>query len=227
MKRKNLFCTLAAVLLLGGILLGGCGEGSSKPDVAITLDGKELPIDGTVQECMDNGLITTDIYGEEQTFPVVFEARSASFDTLHLGTSSEPHRSEVGVMVYNPENSDKGINDCRIMKVLYDVIDDNSGQAPVLMNGIDFWGMTQEEAIAALEEQGFNLNTGSLEEYHFLVTSGSNSTTITIDFETGDKFENAEASAPQKKELVFDASTYYVSNVKVDISSKLDFDFGN
>lgn len=228
MKRKNLIMALSTVVVLScGIFLGGCGADSSKPDVSITLDGKEIPMDGTVQECLDQGLITTDVFGEEQTYKGVFEARTASFETLHLGTSSEPHRSEVGVMLYNPESTSKTIKDCRIMKLFYDVSDDNSGQAPVLINGIDFWGMTQDEAIAALEEQGFSLSTNSLEEYHFLITTGSNSATITIDFETGDMFENPEAAAPQKKELSFDSSTYYVSEVKVDISSKLDFDFDN
>lgn len=225
MKRKNLFCgLLAAVTLSCGLLLGGCGE--TKPEVSIALDGKTITMEDTVQSCLDNGLITTDAQGNPETFDAaVFEAKTASFETLHMGTSSEPHSSIVGLMLYNPESTAKSVNNCKIMKVFYYAEKDNSGNAPFTLNGIDFWGMTEQEAAAALEEQGFAVSLD--EEYHYIVTSGSGNTTISIDFETGDCFENASTGTPQKKEVSFDASTYYVSEVKVDISGKLNIDMSN
>lgn len=224
MKRKNMFCgLLTAVTFSCGFLLGGCGE--TKPEVSVALDGKAIIVEDTVQSCIDNGLITTDTQGNPQTFDTVFEAKTASFDTLHMGTSSEPHSSVIGVMVYNPESTAKSIYDCKIMKVFYYAQEDNSGNAPFTVNGIDFWGMTEEETVAALEEQGFTVSLD--EQYHFIVTSGSGNTTISIDFQPGDYFENVSTGAPQKKEVSYDASTYYVSEVKVDISSKLNIDLGN
>lgn len=225
MKRKNLSCALITVAALSvGLFLGGCGE--TKPEVSLALDGKAITMEETVRTCVDNGLITTDLEGNPYTYDtVVFEAKTASFDTLHMGTSSEPHSSVVGLMLYNPEDTIKSVYDCKIMKVYYYAQKDNAGNAPFTLNGIDFWGMTEQEAAAALEEQGFSVSLD--EQYHYAVTSGSDSTTISIDFATGDTFENAVTAAPQKKEVNFDASTYYVSEVKVDISSKLNIDLGN
>ncbi len=227
MKKKTVFQRVAqaAALLSTVCMLTACG-GSSGPKVTIKLDGVEIPFEKTLQTCIDGGLITTDYNGDEQQCEISFGAREVSFESVHLGTSSEPHRSEVTVMLYNPESERKTAYDSKIMTINYSAATDNADQAPVLFNDIDFWGMTQEEAIAALKEKGFEIEDDDVDdEYHFVVFSGSDSVTVTIDFDLGSEFENTASTASKKKVLEFDPDTYYVSGVKASMSSKLDIDF--
>lgn len=226
MKKHYVACRilLITLLVLCISMITACG-GSPKPDVTITLDGKELIMDETLQTSLDNGLITADHSGEEESLSIIYGAKEVRYDYIHLGTSSVPHDSAVSVMLYNPSSSEKSVYECKIMTLNYFVDIDNSDQAPVTINGIDFWGMTQDEAVAALQEQGFEVNTDSMEQYHFATCAGNKSTWITLDFDPGASFTNESPSNPQKKVLDFEADTYYVSGVKVDISSKLNISF--
>lgn len=229
MKKKSILKKLSILtcLISSVCLLSACG-GPDKPEVTITLDGKEIALEQTLQSSLDNGLITTDIYGEEAECPIVFGAMEVMYDSIHIGTASTPHRSEISVMLYNDTNSTSTAYNSKIMTLNYDLTEDNADQAPVMFNEIDFWGMTQDEAVAALAEKGFGVDKDSVdEEYHFVVFSGKDSVTVTIDFALGSEFTNAASNAPQKKVLEFDPNTYYVSGLKASISGKLNIDYSN
>lgn len=226
MKKHYFTRRLLLVTLLASCIsmITACG-GTPKPDVTITLDGKELVMDEALQTSLDNGLITADHSGEEETLSTIYGAKEVRYDYIHLGTSSVPHDSAVSVMLYNPSSSEKNVYECQVMTMHYFVDIDNSDQAPVTINGIDFWGMTQDEAVAALQEQGFEVNTENMEQYHYASCMGSNSARITLDFDQGSNFTNETPSDPQKKVLDFEPETYYVSEVEVDISGKLNISF--
>ena len=229
MKKKSIVKRfLALTCLFSSIcMIAACG-GPEKPEVTITLDGKAIGLEETLQSSLDRGLVTTDVNGEEAESTLFFEAMEVSYDSVHLGTEATPHRSEVTVMLYNDTQSMTTAAGSKVMTLNYDLTSDSSDQAPVLFNDIDFWGMTQDEAVAALAEKGFGVDGDKVDnEYHFLVFSGKNDVTVTIDFDLGSEFENAGGTAPQKKVLEFDPNTYYVSGLKASISSKLDIDFGN
>lgn len=227
-KRSIAKQLLALTCLFSSIcMFTACGS-SEQPEVTITLDGKEIGLEETLKSSLDRGLITTDANGEEAESTLVFGAMEVSYDSVHLGTESTPHGSEVTIMLYNDTQSMTPASGSKIMTLNYDLTSDSSDQAPVLFNDIDFWGMTQDEAVTALAEKGFSVEADSVnDEYHFLVFSGKNDVTVTINFALGSEFENAKGTAPQKKELEFDPNTYYVSGLKASISGKLNIDFGN
>ena len=229
MKKKSIVKKLLALtcLLSSICLFTACG-GSEKPEVTITLDGKAIGLEETLQSSLDRGLVMTDANGEEAESTLVLGAMEVIYNSVHLGTEATPHRSEVTVMLYNDTESMKPAAGSKVMTLDYDLTSDSSDQAPVLFNDIDFWGMTQDEAVAALAEKGFGVDNDKVNnEYHFLVFSGKDDVTVTIDFDLGSEFENAGGTAPQKKVLEFDPNTYYVSGLKASISSKLKIDFGN
>ncbi|MDE7432094.1 MAG: hypothetical protein K2N34_09300 [Lachnospiraceae bacterium] len=229
MKKKSIVKKMLTLICLFSsiCLFTACG-GSEKPEVTITLDGKAIGLEETLQSSLDRGLIMTDANGEETKSTLVFEAMEVIYNSIHLGTEATPHRSEVTVMLYNDTDSMKSAAGSKVMTLNYDLTSDSSDQAPVLFNDIDFWGMTQDEAVAALAEKGFGVDSDKVNnEYHFLVFSGKNDVTVTIDFDLGSEFENAGGTTPQKKVLEFDPNTYYVSGLKASISSKLKIDFGN
>ena len=229
MTKKSIVKKLLALtcLFTSVCMFTACG-GSEKPEVTITLDGKAIGLEETLQSSLDRGLVMTDANGEETESTLVLGAMEVIYNSVHLGTEATPHRSEVTVMLYNDTDSMKPAAGSKVMTLDYDLTSDSSDQAPVLFNDIDFWGMTQDEAVAALAEKGFGVDSDKVDnEYHFLVFSGKNDVTVTIDFDLGSEFENAGGTAPQKKVLEFDPNTYYVSGLKASISSKLDIDFGN
>ena len=228
MAKKSIVKKLLALtcLFTSVCMFTACG-GSEKPEVTITLDGKAIGLEETLQSSLSRGLIITDANGEETKSALVLGAMEVVYNSVHLGTEATPHRSEVTVMLYNDTDSMKPASGSKVMTLNYDLTSDSSDQAPVLFNDIDFWGMTQDEAVAALAEKGFGVDSDRVDNnYHFLIFSGKNDVLVTIDFDLGSEFENAGGTAPQKKVLEFDPNTYYVSGLKASISSKLNIDFG-
>ena len=229
MKKKSIVKKLSVfICLISSICMFTACGGPEKPEVTITLDGKAIGLEETLQSSLDRGLIMTDVNGEEAENTLVFGAMEVRYDSVHLGTEATPHRSEITVMLYNDTQSMSTAAGSKVMTLNYDLTSDSSDQAPVLFNDIDFWGMTQDEAVAALAEKGFGVDSDKVNnEYHFLVFSGKNDVTVTIDFDLGSEFEKAGGTAPQKTVLEFDPNTYYVSGLKASISGKLNIDFGN
>ncbi len=228
MKGKFMFRKLAALtaMVVSVGMMAACGD-SAKPEVSITLDGVAIAFEEPLQNSIDGGLITTNAQGEPEEPAFVFGAMEVSYSSLHLGTSTAPNGSGVSVLLYNDTNSTQTAYASKVMTLYYDLLDDSADQAPVLFNDIDFWGMTQDDAIAALREKGFEIDTDTLDEgYHFIVFSGKDSVIVNLDFEQGSQFTNAAATNPRKAEVQFDPDTYYVSKLDVSMSSKLNIDYG-
>lgn len=156
-----------------------------------------MELNGKLQTCIDNGLITTNAGGSETELTATMQARTASFESYWLGNSERPRRCPVTVSCYNPGSSKKSVYDCLIMTFTYYVDSDSADQVPVLINGIDFWGMTQDEALAALEEQGFEVDYDQMHEKHFNVLK-KGKVVWTIESEKGGYFDG-ESEAPLKE----------------------------
>ena len=165
MKGKFMFRKLAALtaMVVSVGMMAACGD-SAKPEVSITLDGVAIAFEEPLQNSIDGGLITTNAQGEPEEPAFVFGAMEVSYSSLHLGTSTAPNGSGVSVLLYNDTNSTQTAYASKVMTLYYDLLDDSADQAPVLFNDIDFWGMTQDDAIAALRENGFEIDTYTLDE---------------------------------------------------------------
>lgn len=211
------------VLFLTMIICCLTGCTSDKITTTVTLDGKTIPIQGTLQTCIDNGLITTDTSGNEQQLTTQYAAKEVRYESVRLGNGSYPHKSPVSVACYNPENKSNSVYDCSIMTVYYYTEYDNADLAPVLIDGIDFWGMTEDEALEALKEHGLKVDADKMHQSHYIVFS-EGKVVWTIESKTGNWFDDA-SEEPQKKNVEFDPDTYYISKVEVNISSSLNIKF--
>ena len=185
--------------------------------VSMTIDGKEVRMGAKLQECLDNGLITTDISGFETTPSTVLQGREVSYDSVQLGNDQYPNRCPVDVYCYNRDNTSQNISDCTIWQIRYSPRFDSADLAPVLVNGIDFWGMRGEDVIPTLEAQG--LKPEVVHDSLIVVTSGDLS--WRIELEKGLYF-NSASSNPVKSVIEFDNDTLYVSVVTLDRSRALN-----
>ena len=224
MGKKSLYklgrIFLCAMFVISCFLFTACGAGSA---VTITIAGKEVPLDGKLQKCIDNGLITTDASGNQETLTTTFKPREASFRSFHLGNSDYPRKCPVTVMCYNPSDSSKSVYGCRIMTFFYNTESDSADQAQVLINGIDFWGMTEDEALKALEDKGVKVDYDTMHDSHY-DTFKTKKVSWTIESKLGSNFDGTSDS-PQKAVVDFDDNTYYISMVKLSISSTLNLKF--
>lgn len=204
------------MLLLCCLSLTGCRKSDS---VTITVAGIDVPIKGKLQTCMDNGLITTNSSGEEITLETTLKGREVSFDIIRLGISQAPHKTPVYVNCFNMEESEKSVYDCSILSFHYDAVSDNADQAPVLINGIDFWGMTEDEALDALKALKIKADDDTMRESHS-VTFETGQITWTVKSEPG-RYFNGDSSNPQKEVKEFDDETFYISSVDLSIANTL------
>lgn len=213
-KFSTLFRLCAAVLLC--LSLTACGGTRS----SITIDGKEVALRATIQECLDNGLVITDVSGFETTPSKELRAREVSYDGIYLGNNQYPQRCPVYVLYYNPKDTPQDISKCKIMEIHYCVRFDSADLVPVLVKGIDFWGMTGEEVISVLEAEGLKP-----EKVHdTLIRAQSGNVTWEIELEKGLYF-NSNSEDPLKPVIEFDNDTLYVSEVVLSIRSSLNITF--
>lgn len=208
---------LCLMFLLSFALLAGCQSSSS---VTITIADKEVKLDGELQDCIDNGLITTNVSGDKTELTTNMEAREASFSTIRLGNSTYPRKCPVYVALYNPSSSRKSVYECRIMTFYYNPEFDSADQVQVLINGIDFWGMTEDDALAALEKQGFKVDYDKMHESHYN-SFKKGKVSWKLESEPGSCFSK-ESENPLKAVVDFEDDTYYISSVKLDISGTLN-----
>lgn len=185
--------------------------------VSITIDGKEVRIGATLQECLDNGLVTTDFSGFETTPSTVLRAREVSYDSVQLGNDQYPQRCPIDVYCYNKTNTTQDISECTIWQIRYSPRFDSADLVPVLVNGIDFWGMKGEDVISTLESQG--LKPEMVHDSLIFVKSGDLS--WNIELEKGLYF-NSTSEDPVKSVIKFDNDTLYVSQVTLDYSRALN-----
>ena len=185
--------------------------------VSITIDGKEVRMGATLQECLDNGLVTTDISGFETTPSTVLQAREVSYNSVQLGNDQYPQRCPMDVYCYNKANTSQNISECTIWQIRYSPRIDSADLVPVLVNGIDFWGLKGEDVIPTLEAQG--LKPEMVHDSLIVATNGKLS--WRIELEKGLYF-NSTSDNPLKSVIEFDNDTLYVSEVTLDYSRSLN-----
>ena len=202
-----LFCILAFVVY----------NSTRVEKYSITIDGKEVSIGATLQECLDSGLVTTDYSGFETTPSVVLQEREVSYDYVQLGNDEYPQQCPVDVYCYNKAKTPQDISECTIWQIRYSPRFDSADHVPVLVNGIDFWGMKGEDVIPTLEAQG--LKPEVVHDTLIVVTSGKLS--WNIELEKGLYFDST-SKYPVKSVIEFDNDTLYVSTVTLDNSRALN-----
>ena len=219
MKKHRILSILGALCLvvLFCILLFVEYNNVRSEMVSITIDGKEVRIGATLQDCLDNGLVTTDISGFETTPSIVLQAREVSYDSVQLGNDQYPQRSPVDVYCYNKAKTSQNISECTIWQIRYSPRFDSADLVPVLIDGIDFWGMKGEDVIPTLEAHG--LKPEKVHDSLIVVKSGNLS--WNIELEKGLYF-NSTSNNPIKPVIEFDNDTLYVSEVTLDHSRALN-----
>ena len=219
MKKRRILSILGTlcIAVLFCILLFVQYNSARSEMVSITIDGKEVRMGATLQECLDNGLVTTDISGFEITPSTVLQAHELSYDSVQLGNDQYPQRCPVDVYCYNKANTSQSISVGTIWQIRYSPRFDSADLVPVLVNGIDFWGMKSEDVIPTLEAQG--LKPEMVHDSLISVTSGNLS--WMIELEKGLYF-NSTSNNPLKAVIEFDNDTLYVSEVTLDRSRSLN-----
>ena len=219
MKKRRILSILGTlcIAVLFCILLFVQYNSARSEMVSITIDGKEVRMGATLQECLDNGLVTTDISGFETMPSTVLQAREVSYDSVQLGNDQYPQRCPVDVYCYNRAKTSQDISECTIWQIRYSPMFDSADSVPVLVDGIDFWGMKGEDVIPTLEAQG--LKPKKVHDSLITVTSGDLS--WQIELEKGLYF-NSTSKDPVKSVIEFDNDTLYVSAVTLDRSRALN-----
>ena len=212
MKKFSTLITFCAAVLVC-LSLTACGNARS----SITIDGKEVALNATIQECLDNGLVVTDVCGFETELTKELQARQVSYDGIYLGNNQYPQRCPVYVDYYNSKNTSQNIRECKIMTIHYSPRFDSADLVPVLVNGIDFWGMTGDEVMSVLEAEG--LKPEKVHDTLIFVKNGN--VTWNIDLEKGLYF-NSNRENPLNPVIEFDSDTLYVSDVEISIRSSLN-----
>ena len=219
MKKRRILSILGTlcIAVLFCILLFVQYNSARSEMVSITIDGKEVRMGATLQECLDNGLVTTDISGFETTPSIVLQAREVSYDSVQLGNDQYPQRCPVDVYCYNKANTSQDISEGTIWQICYSPRLDSADLVPVLVNGIDFWGMKGEDVIPTLEAQGLKPEM----VHDSLITVKSGNLSWMIELEKGLYF-NSTSNNPLKAVIEFDNDTLYVSEVRLDRSRALN-----
>ena len=219
MKKHRILSILGTlcIVALFGILLFVQYNDSLKERVSMTINGKEVRMGATLQECLDNGLVTTDISGFETTPSKVLQAREVSYDSVQLGNNQYPQRCPVDVYCYNKAKTSQDISEGTIWQIRYSPRFDSADLVPVLVDGIDFWGMKGEDVIPTLEAHGLKPQV----VHDSLITIKSGDLSWKIELEKGLYF-NSTSKDPVKSVIEFDNDTLYVSVVTLDRSRALN-----
>ena len=204
------------ILFLSCFGLTACKASSA---VTVTIAGKEVTIKGKLQTSMDNGLATIDANGKETALDTYLDGREVSFEPVYLGDSQYSQNPPVYVNCFNIESSRQSVYNCSILLIHYDTMLDNADTAPVLIDGIDFWGMTEDEALDALKALKRKVDYDTLHKDHYN-SFKTGKTTWTIQSMPGSFFDESSQD-PQKATVEFDDDTYYISSVELSIADAL------
>lgn len=170
-KRIVLTAIVAGVLLV----LAGC---SSKPQIEpeLTIDGHEVKLNETLKTATDTGLTAIGLRKTPLEKMMPFGAMEFQYTTIFITVPSDDGSNEfmetgVTAYVFNDTDTAAPVPYCKIGNLMYETINE-SGQEradkKILINGIDFKGMTAEDAFNAMNELGFNKkNDGDLESFIF------------------------------------------------------------
>ena len=170
-KKSNKLFELFLMLLFIGLAVGYFFyvKGMVKPIVSI--NGTELTVNMTVQELLDAGFTVGDsIVGSgdldlDAQPQIPGESYTSAF--YYVYTKDQNGYDEYANIVFHVFNKDVNsvdFKDSQIYAYRYDPSFELS-KATVLINGIDFAGLSKGEAIVALEELGVKFEAEDKEEF--------------------------------------------------------------
>ncbi len=171
-KLKKLAVTLLSVAICG-VLLIGCST-SKNVELTFTIDDTDFTLNSTVQDLYDAGFVLCDTGAgniiSDSELPE-FEGRSV--DTIsfyYVGRPIDEKKAEytgIRIQVYNNSSTACNIKDCSIFDYTYELDSDlNRKNGKVLINDTDFFGLTPEQGVTAME--GFGITFEEDEKAEFI-----------------------------------------------------------
>ncbi|MBQ8527814.1 MAG: hypothetical protein IJ429_05000 [Lachnospiraceae bacterium] len=170
-KKSNKLFDLFLLLLFIGVGVGAFFyiKGLVKPVVSI--NGTELKVNMTVQELVDAGFTVDDsISGKgdmdlDAQPQIPGESYTSTFYYVYAkDQNGYSDYANVVFHVFNADVNSVDFKDSQIYAFRYDPSFQFS-KASVLVNGIDFVGLSKEEAIAAFEELGVKFEAAKKDEF--------------------------------------------------------------
>ena len=170
-KKKNVGFDIFLVLLIVGIVAGAFIYTRGLVKAEATVNGVEISANMTVQEVLDAGFaIDVKMSGSGDTSlngyaDIPGESYSSTFYYLFAEDDYGYYEyANVIIQLYNPEVNSADFKDCKI----YSIQSDPSyrfSDTEVLFNGVNFVGMSKEEAVVAMEEMGIKFDADDKAEF--------------------------------------------------------------
>ena len=210
---------LLAVIMASLFIFSGCGK--LDPEMSLSVQGKNLTLDITVQEILDMGFNIGSInnesgYMDPSDFPVIKAGYLASEGYYILDENKEGLC--LYIQVYNPGSSDASLSECKVYEYKYDVSDFYSDPNPafpdVLLNDISVNFTDPSDVVNSFAAQGFKFDEGDSSSFceadvygcSVLGADGLHGHTLTL-----------------YRDFNYDNNTVRASGF--DISLKLDYEF--
>ena len=168
-KISFLLTFLVIVAVGAGMFIYNRSIGNVAPKVVI--DGVELTTSMTVQDLVDagfeirlssNSYTSLSVEGHEK---IPGESYTSTIYYLFKETNNGVYRcTNVNFSVYNPSVNAADFAQSRVYRYVY-YTDMSEDKFEVTINGVDFEGMTSEEAVAAFEETGLAFEEEDKQEF--------------------------------------------------------------
>ena len=132
----------------------------------VTINGKELHTGMTVGELVEEGLSISYSSSGKKALNIATEAKvpGEKYTTTPYYIMSKGEVTNVSFRVYNSDVNACSFRESKIYSFNYHA-GNKFGEAEVLINGIDFGGMSKEEAVEAFEELGVKFDKDDKEEF--------------------------------------------------------------
>ena len=174
---------LLLMMLCSIFIFTGCG----KKDIAMTfaIGDAQISLNDTLQSIYDQDLVLCEVDGtvlKEEDLPEL-KGKIIDSESYCIGKKTDKESiaepTHLYVYLYNTSLLSTPLKDCKNYQFLYNVPEDRD-TAEVLINGVNFAQLTDEEAVAKLEEMGLSYEQEdkdkflSTENGYFLKTSTNN-----------------------------------------------------
>ncbi|MBQ7274340.1 MAG: hypothetical protein IJR15_02690 [Clostridiales bacterium] len=155
---------LLAVIMASLFIFSGCEK--LDPEMSLSVEGKTLTLDITVQEILDMGFNIGNInhksgYMDPEDFPTI-QARYLASDSYYILDENKDGLC-LRISVYNPDSQDADLSQCKVYEYEYDVSEFYSDPNPdfpdVLLNEISVNFTDTEDVVNSFEAQGFKFDS--------------------------------------------------------------------
>lgn len=170
-KKKNIGFDIFLVLLILGVVGGVFLYSRGLVKTQATINGTEISANMTVQEVLDAGFaIDTSMSGSGDTdlkgyADIPGESYTSTFYYLFAKDAYGYYEyANIIIQLYNPDVNSADFKDCKIYSIQTDPSYSFSS-AEVLLLGVDFTGMSKEEAVTAMEDLGIKFDADDKEEF--------------------------------------------------------------